>query len=389
MKICIITEYFPQSENFEIKGGAEGCAFNESYQLSKNHDIIVLTSKEKNVASEYEINGIKVICCGKNRSYVQAGSFLNRLYFMKDAYKIGKTLDIDLVIGYNFITHPVAWKVSQKLNIPSVARYHDMWIGKWFKNMGITGLFGEILERYNLSRDFDLIVSVSQYTQKKLEKYFPKEKIAVVPNIVDFPPVKAEKFKKPTISCVARLVEYKKIDDLIRAMNILIKEFPDLQCKIVGTGPLENRHKTLTKELKIEKNVHFCGFIEKHNDVLKIIKGSSIFCLPSIVEGFGIVIVEAMGCNVPFVAAEIPPVMEASGKKGGLFFKGEDWKDLAEKIKYLLQNPEIYKELQNEGYVQSQKYKGENIAQELETLYLQLIEKKEEKLNKFCSFKNK
>lgn len=377
MKICIITEYFPQSENFEIKGGAEACAFNESYQLlSKNHEIIVLTSKEEGMPVEYEINGIKVICCGKPHSYVQTGSILNRLHFMKDAYNVGKTLDIDLVIGYNFITHPVAWKIAQKLKIPVVARYHDMWIGEWFKNMGITGIFGEILERYNLSRDFDMIVSVSEYTQKKLEKHFPKEKIAVVPNIVDFPPVTVEKFKNPTISCVARLVEYKRVDDLIRAMSILVKDIPDLKCKIVGTGPMESKLKSLSKELELEENIDFCGFVEKHEDVLKIIKGSTVFCLPSVVEGFGIVVVEAMGCRVPFVAAAIPPVMEASGQKGGLFFKGKDWNDLAIKLKYLLKNPEIYKELQNEGYVKSQSYKGENVVLKLEKLYLKLTEKK-------------
>jgi glycosyltransferase involved in cell wall biosynthesis len=373
MKICIVTEYFPRTENFEIKGGAEASAFNESYQLSKNNEVIVLTSKEEGVTSEYEIKGIKVICCGRERSYVQSGSFLNRLSFMKDAYDVGKKLNVDLVIGYNFITHPVAWKISKKLNIPSVARYHDVWIGEWFNNMGTTGLVGEILERYNLSRDFSLIVSVSDFTRKNLEKHFPASKIAVVPNIVDFSPVESKKYPETTISCVARLVEYKKVDNLIRAIAILKKEMPDIKCKIVGTGPLEKKLKSLCVDLNLNDSIEFCGFVEKHEDVLKIINSSHVFCLPSIVEGFGIVIVEAMECGVPFVAARIPPVMEASNEKGGIFFQPENWEDLAEKLKYILNNSEIYQDLQNEGINQSKKYQGEHVGQELEKLYLKLI----------------
>lgn len=373
MKICIVTEYFPRTENFEIKGGAEASAFNESYQLSKNNEVVVLTSREEGTPSEYEIKGIKVICCGRERSYVQSGSFLNRLSFMKDAYYTGKKLNVDLVIGYNFITHPVAWKISKKLNIPAVARYHDVWIGEWFKNMGPGGLAGEILERYNLSRDFSLIVSVSDYTRKNLEKHFPADKIAVVPNIVDFSPVKSKKYPETTISCVARLVEYKKVDDLIRAMNILQKEIPDIKCKIVGTGPMEKKLQSLSHDLNLNDSIEFCGFVEKHEDVLKIINSSHVFCLPSIVEGFGIVIVEAMGCGVPFVAARIPPVMEASNEKGGIFFQPENWEELAEKLKYILKNREIYEDLQKQGLKQSKKYQKEYVGEKLETLYNKLL----------------
>jgi glycosyltransferase involved in cell wall biosynthesis len=173
---------------------------------------------------------------------------------------------------------------------------------------------------------------------------------------------------------VARLVEYKKVDDLIRAVKIIKNDIPDLQCKIVGTGPMEKKLKHLSRELDLEDTIEFCGFVEKHENVLKIINSSHIFCLPSIVEGFGIVIVEAMGCGVPFVAAEIPPVMEASNEKGGLFFQPENWKDLAEKLKYILNNHDVYENLQKEGLSHSKKYTGEYVGRELEILYKKLMD---------------
>ncbi len=373
MKICFISEYFPKSEKLEVRGGAEASAYKEAFHLAKNHEITVLTSLEEDMHPQYEINNIKVKGCGSKRSYVQSGSFQKRLSFMYHAYQEGCKLDLDLVVGYNWITHWVAWKIGRKLNIPVAVRYHDVWIGEWIKNVGLAGFTGEILERYNLSRDIDLIVAVSAYTKNKLAKFFPEEKIVVVPNIVDFPPVKSEKYSHTTISCVSRLVEYKRVEDLIKALFFLKQENMKLQCKIIGTGPQENLLREMVDKYELQSQVEFCGFMEKHADVLKVINSSHLLCLPSKVEGFGLVIVEAMGCGVPFIASNIDPLREASGKKGGMFFKVQDPWDLAEKIKMILDNPDIYDKLKNEGKTQYLKYQGEKLAGELENYYSKLI----------------
>ena len=366
MNICIVTEYFPHSTDLDIKGGVEVCAFNEAQQLSKYNKVTVLTSNEDNKNDEFYIDDIHVICCGKKRGYVQKGSFMSRLNFMKDSLDVGKKLDdIDLVIGYNFITYPIANKIAKKHSIPLVARYHDVWIGSWVKNMGITGVFGEVLERNFLKQDIDLILPVSDFTKNNLLKYVDESKVKTIHNIVDFPIVESEKYEKPTISCVARLVDYKRVEDLIKAISIVKKTIPDIQCKIIGTGPLEDDLKALTKNLNLEDNVEFLGFVEKHEDVMKVVNSSWIFCLPSIVEGFGIVVIEALSLKTPFVAAEIPPVVEASGKKGGLFFKPKDYKGLSECILKLLNDEKLYEKLQEEGYKQSKNYTKEVIGKKI------------------------
>ncbi len=363
MNICMITEYFPHSDDLEIKGGVEVCAFNEAKELSKYNNVTVLTSNDENNTNEFTIDNIHVICCGKKRGYTQKGSFIKRLNFMKEAYKIGKQLEnIDIVIGYNFITYPVAWKVSQKLDIPIVARYHDVWIGRWIKTIGVTGIFGEVVERYFLKQDIDLILPVSDYTKNNLLEYIEEEKLQTIHNIVDFPKVESPKYEKPTISCVARLVEYKRVQDLIKATSIIKKTIPEIQCKIIGTGSLDKQLKELTKELDLEDNIEFLGFVEKHEDVMKVVNSSDIFCLPSIVEGFGIVIIEALSLKTPFVAAEIPPVVEASGRKGGLFYEPKNYEQLSRRILELLNDKELYESLQEEGYTQSKNYSKEIIG---------------------------
>ncbi len=375
MKIGIITEYFPKSDILDIKGGAEACAFNEGKYLAKKHNITVITSNEHGVKKKDKILGIKVIRCGRKRKYAQSGSIFSRLIFMLDAYNTGKKEDFDILVGYNFVTYPIAWKISKKLKKPCVARYHDMWIGEWVKNFGISGIIGELMERYILSRDLDMILSVSNYTKNKLKKHFDPEKIMVIPNIVDVSPINVQKFTKPTVCCVSRLVDYKRVDDLLRAVAILKETMPDIQCKIIGTGPRDDYLKKLSEKLSIEENVHFCGFLEDHDDVLKIIKSSHIFCLPSIVEGFGIVIVESMALGVPFIASNIPPLVEASGGKGGLFFKPKNFEEIADKVEYILNNKELQESLKKEGVMKSKEYTGERIIEKIEIIYRNLIRK--------------
>ena len=123
--------------------------------------------------------------------------------------------------------------------------------------------------------------------------------------------------------------------------------------------------KALVHELNLEDNIEFLGFVQKHEDVMKVVNSSQIFCLPSIVEGFGIVVIEALSLKTPFVAAEIPPVVEASGRKGGLFFKPKDYVGLSECILKLLGDKELYEHLQEEGYAQSKNYTKEVIGKKI------------------------
>lgn len=373
MNIVIVTEYFPSGESLDIKGGVEVCCFNEAMELSKHHNVTVLTSKESEI-NKFSIRDVDVICCGDNRSYVQKGSFTSRLKFMKDAlYRHNILEDIDLVIGYNFITYPVAYRLAKKLDAKVALRYHDVWIGEWIKNMGITGLFGEVLERYILRKDIDMYTAVSDFTRDNLRKYVPEENAVTIHNIVDFPQVESEKYTVPTISCVARLVEYKRVNDLIRAVEIIKKEIPSIQCKIIGTGPEEEKLKSLTSQLHLEENIEFLGFVEEHDDVMKEIKSSHVFCLPSIVEGFGIVIIEAQSLETPFVAARIPPVVESSGEKGGLFFEPKNYEELASQILKLLNDEELYQKLQLEGLENKNKYTKEVIGKQLNDVYISLF----------------
>jgi len=378
MNILIATEYFPSSEECDVKGGVEARAFYIAKNLAENHNVYVITSWEEGLPQKDEICGINVIRCGKQRKYSQCGSFTERLSFMKEAVKIGKKLDVDIVDGYNFITYPVAYKISEKLGIPRIATYHDVWLGgEWIKNIGFFGIFGEILERYVLSKKWDKFIAVSGYTKEKLiSAGIDGNNIEIVyngVNLEEYQKIKVPK-EKNTLCYVGRLVKYKKVDDLIKLVNIIKTDFPDVKLKIIGTGPEKESLEKMVKNLHLEDNVEFLGFVEKHEDVLKHIKSSTIFSLPSTVEGFGMVTIESVASETPYVNSAIPPTIEITENgKGGLLFEPENVSDLTIKIKMLLEDRELYYKKQQECLKLSKKYDWKKLARKVGDIYLDVL----------------
>jgi len=378
MNIGIISEYFPKSEKLEIRGGAEARTFHIAKNLAKNNDITVITSREFGTKREDEILGINVFRVGRSREYTQAGSFLGRSTFITDAIKVGRRQDFDIVEGTNFLSYPVAWKIGEHFDIQKVITYHDVWIGKWIKNIGVSGIAGEFLERYTLSKKWNLIVANSNYTKENLKRVgLDSNNVITIPNGVDlekYRNIEAEKFEEPTICTISRLVKYKRVDNLIKAVEIIKKEIADIKLKIIGTGPEEANLKKLVSNLSLRENVEFVGFVEDHDDVIRILKASYVFALPSIVEGFGMVVIEAMAAGIPYVASDIPPIREATNNGiGGLLCKPANCEDLALKLKMLLKDDSLRAKVMKDGNRHVENYDWTKLSCEVEKWYEKLI----------------
>jgi len=371
LRIAIVTEFFPKSEKVEISGGVEARAFHVAKQLAKAHDVTVITTREHGTRKKDEFLGFEVLRLGRARRYSQKGSLIERLSFVMEGGKI--TDKFDVVDGYNFVSYPIAWEIAQRNRIPSIATYHEVWLGKWIENIGVEGVLGELLERYVLGRKWDKFIAVSRFTGEKLrERRIPKERIEVIPNgieIWDYQKIKVEKYSSPTICCISRLVEYKHVDDFLKAVAVVRKDIPDVVCKIIGGGPEEKHLRSLSMRLGLQKNIEFLGFVEEHSKVTRVLKASHVFCLPSVVEGFGLVLLEAMASRVPYVASEIEPLVEITGRNGGLFFKPRDHRDLAAKLLQMLKDRNMQKKCVKDGSRHVLNYEWSSIVKRIEEVY--------------------
>ena len=193
--------------------------------------------------------------------------------------------------------------------------------------------------------------------QEEIEK--EKKRLGIGPNIF-------------IIGTIAKLREEKGVEYLLDSIPAVLNSFPNCVFLIVGDGHLRSKLENQSKQLRINQNVIFMGYCEKVTNLLSIF---DIKVLPSITEGFGLVIVEAMAMGKPIIATYVGGVKEIL-KDGvtGLFVPPQDPKMLAEKIIYLLKNEDEAKCLGEKAKEESKKYDIKLYIQNLEKHYMELIQ---------------
>ena len=139
--------------------------------------------------------------------------------------------------------------------------------------------------------------------------------------------------------CVGRMTPQKGQETLIRAMSELRVRAPDapLHLLLVGDGAWRPAYESLARELGVETAISFLG---PRWDVVDLLRAADILVLPSIHEGFGLVLAEALASGVPVVASRIGPVPEiVRPGETGLLFEPMDSHGLTQAIATLLADP--------------------------------------------------
>ncbi|MDQ2802552.1 MAG: glycosyltransferase, partial [Pseudomonadota bacterium] len=119
----------------------------------------------------------------------------------------------------------------------------------------------------------------------------------------------------PVLVTAGRLVPQKDHATLLRALALRVQTAP-ARLLVLGTGPLRERLENLARELGIADAVAFLGFQE---NPLPYIRRADAFVLTSVSEGFGNVLVEAMGCGTPVISTDCrhgPAEILAHGRHG-------------------------------------------------------------------------
>jgi glycosyltransferase involved in cell wall biosynthesis len=104
---------------------------------------------------------------------------------------------------------------------------------------------------------------------------------------------------------VARLHPYKGLDHLIRAMGIVQKQHPGVVLYIMGRGPSGPDLKQLVSDLKLEKTVRFVETPVPNTQMPPVYSSCDVYVQPSVVEPYGIAVLEAMGCGRPVICSRV------------------------------------------------------------------------------------
>lgn len=158
---------------------------------------------------------------------------------------------------------------------------------------------------------------------------------------------------------------------LLKAMQQVWQTHPNIKLVFVGKGELELNLKSMAREVGAQDKVLFPGW---RDDVHEIMQVFDIFVLPSLNEGMGRVIVEAMAAEKPVVASNTGgiPDLVLDGKTGYLVEPG-DSEGLAVAIGKLIENPELRQKMGQAGRKRCHLFSEELMVEKLDALYTKLL----------------
>ncbi|NND00455.1 MAG: glycosyltransferase family 4 protein [Gammaproteobacteria bacterium] len=163
-----------------------------------------------------------------------------------------------------------------------------------------------------------------------------------------------------TLLFVGRLVEKKGVSDLIRAFCLAKQKAPDLTLKIVGDGPDLLELKSLARNLELDETIEFVGSVS-HDILPKYYQTAEAAVFPFVkatdgdMEGLGLVVVEAMGCETPVIVGDVPAIQDTViDNKTGVIFRSGNYQDLAEKIIQMHSDPALRNRLGKNSRIYAQ-----------------------------------
>lgn len=283
---------------------------------------------------------------------------------------------IGLIHAHTRVTAVSAAIVSYATGIPYVTTCH--------------GFFKRRLGRLLCGSWGNKVVAISEAVKQHLRNDFgiPEEKIALI-----YTGVETGRFLKDLtkeekaearrefalenasviVGAIGRLSPVKGQEVLLKAVDSIIKDFPKAGILLVGDGPDKQHLKELVSELGIEKNVVFAKSVDDTKEALSIM---DVFVLPSIKEGLGLSLIEAMACGRPCVASRVGGIENVIEEgRTGLFFTPGDSEELAAAVKKILNDRSLRDALSKNGREKALKdFNIDKMAGEMENLYREVID---------------
>lgn len=168
---------------------------------------------------------------------------------------------------------------------------------------------------------------------------------------------------KKFILFVGTIQPRKNIGKLIEAFSLIANEYKDVDLVLVGKkGWLFEPIFKLPQVINIESRVHFLDFVND-DDLATLYKNAICFCLPSLYEGFGLPVLEAMQHGCPVITSNVSSLPEAGGD-AALFVDPNSKEDIAEKIKQMIKDKKLRESLIKKGYAHLNKFSWEKAAKE-------------------------
>lgn len=192
--------------------------------------------------------------------------------------------------------------------------------------------------------------------------------------------LKKYKINQPYILYVGSFDARKNLLGLLNAFSKLRQHLPAWKLVIVGARKWKSTPVfEVVQRLQLEEYVHFTGFVEEA-DLPALYNGADLFVFPSLYEGFGLPVLEAMACGIPVVTSNTSSLPEVAGD-AALLVDPMDVEAIAAAMQQVLSDPGLAAELRRRGLEQASKFSWERTARETLAVYEKVLAKPGRKTN--------
>ena len=315
-------------------GGSEVYVENVARSLAAaGHDVTIFCAMYDGAAATEVVDGVRFIRAGTKLSvYGEAVRRVRRRQFG----------DLDVIIdvqnGIPFMSRAVAGGTPVVVLVHHVHR--EQWPVVYDRVRSRIGWWIESVLAPRLYRDCTY-VAVSERTREELGGLgVGAGRVHVIHNGIEAAPgLDVERSGHPHIAVVGRLVPHKRVEHVLRAGAILRRRHPGLRISVVGDGWWSPRLQHVARTLGVTDMVDFLGFVDEKTKH-RVYASAWLLALPSLKEGWGIVVMEAATHGVPAVAYRDAGGVRESIQHGrtGVLVDG-DVLDYAQALDDLLSDP--------------------------------------------------
>jgi len=361
-------------------GGVESHVRSLSRELARRgHEVTVVTSQhDRTLSAEEMVDGFRVIRVRPRFIFMQTPITPR----MRGSLR---ALSADVVHAHSpppLASH-YAGAVASERGIPYVVTYHcDVELPSAFGSV-VESIYRRSLGADTLRNANQVIVTTRTYaaTSRAIWRYNP----SVIPNAVDHrrfrPDVDGSAVRSklrippevPIVLLVGRIVPHKGVEHFVEAARYV----PDAWFLVAGGGSSLDAMKRLALSMGVADRVRFLGRISDDR-LPEVYAACDVFVLPSVsrLEAFGIVALEAMSTGKPVIVADIPGVREIiEDGRDGLLADPVNPRDLAEKIRRLLSDPEVRKTMGARGREKVlESFSIERVTDRIEAVYRAILD---------------
>ena len=357
----------------------------KSFIKDKNIKVKVIVPKYKGYVDTLPYDILCVKSFGsKNSTYKMATPGRD-----KNVKKFFKENHVDIIHLHSpFTMGKYMVKMGKKYHIPTVFTFHTKFKSD-FERVLKSKALQKFMMRYIMKviNKCDYVLTVSNGSIDTLREYGYTGKVEVVRNGTDLVyPANSEELRKKVLSIyhlnsdeniflsVGRIVENKKLDVILKSLQLVKEKGYNFKLLIVGSGDYEKELKKLTTELDLDDNVIFTGKIMDRELLSGHYLASDLFLFPSTFDTASLAPIEAAAMKLPTLMTRGCSTAEIITENvNGYLAEEENYDDWAKQIISVIENKDKLKETKENAY--KQVYRSwDDVCKEIKEKYLEYIE---------------